>query len=150
VPHKPAGRGTDGVRQNLGRGDHPRLLRVLLGHRQTAPGKEGTNSLSKVAIDFRLFSHQRRDRFPRQVIIRRSDATGADDQVRLRGRGAQGRGEPLQIVTDLDHMKKLDAEADKFLSEVGRVAIGEMSENQLTANREDIGTHRKHVSLPCR
>lgn len=142
VADEPAGGGADRVRQQLGRGDGPGLLGVPLRHRQAAAGEEGPDPVEDGGVDDRRLADHLGDRLPRQVVVGRADAAGADDEIGVRGGVADGRHQPRQVVADLDDVEQLDPPRRQLLGEEGGVGVGQVALDQLAADREDVGAHR--------
>ena len=90
----------------------------------------------------RRFAYDVGDRFPGEIIVRRTDAAGANDDVRFGQRMSKRGGETRPIVADLGHMNEFDAEVDEFTSQISGVRVGQLAENEFAADGKHICAHR--------
>ena len=55
---------------------------------------------SSSGVDVRLLAHHGADRLARQVVLRRAEPAGADDDVRALARPPDRLGQPVEVVAD--------------------------------------------------
>ena len=115
------------------------LSDVHLRHRTAELREPATQLLFDLRVADEPASGQRRDRLARDVVLRRAQPTRHDDRIRA-GEGCRDRvGDPLLVVTDRRVHEAVHADRSERLSDVGRVRVDDVAEQQL-------GTHRYHLS----
>ena len=109
------------------------------------PEKKSRIISSRPVIDYRLFAEHLGDRFAGQIVLGRSDAARADDDVGVGQRPGDDFGDAVAVVADLGDEGDGDVEKGELLFEEGAVGIGDVAAEQLIADREDL---RAHSVLP--
>ena len=142
----PSGRGAARVGDGAGRGNDPALLDVALRHRVAALLEERAQGGLEVGVDARLLVEDRADRFARQVVLRRAEAAGADDDVGALARAADGLGQSIEVVADDGLEVDVDAERRQPGRDEGGVGIDDLAEQDLGADGEYLGLHGRSVT----
>ena len=170
VPHRlhlgrHARQGEHGARRPGGRLEShvdARRRAVLVGNRRGAGGKVGLHGVplrhlaaaageqAADVLERRLVAHQpdarhRGQRFAREIVGRRPQAAGGDDDVdpphgRLKRRDVVG-----QVVADGRVKRDLDAALGEPLGQPLAVGVEPLAGRQLVADGDDLGTHAPQV-----
>ena len=85
--------------------------------------------------------------FARQVILRRAQAAGDDDQIGSLGRGPEDRDMVRQRVAQCGVQADRDSQIRKLAAEPLAVGIERLTAHQLAADRDDFSPHGS-FSLP--
>ena len=144
----PARRRAVGVREGLRRWDEPRLLEVDLGHRHAAPRPEAAQPGLEVRIDGRRLAGDGGDRLTGEVVRRRPEAAGRDDEVRALERRRERGGDALEVVGQGLDPADRDPEPGQAAGEIAGVRVARLADRQLAADAEQLGGQRAVATEP--
>ena len=114
---------------------------LRLGHLYAARLEEAAQRRLQFRVDVRLLAHDGRDRLARQVVLRRAEAAGADDEVAALARPPDRLRQPVEVVADDVLVVDVDAERRQPRRDVRRVRIDDLAEQDLGADGEDFSFH---------
>ena len=88
-----------------------------------------------------LEARERGDRLARQVILGRTEPSGDEHHVRPRGSEPERSDDALDVVTDRLSEQHVDADPREPLRHPPGVRIGDLPEQELGPDREDLGPY---------
>ena len=138
--HVPARRRAQRIRERARRRDQPGLLAIPFGHRRAATGEPGLELGRQRRVDGRRLAKRGRDRFARQVVLRRTEPAGAHDQVAPLDRPADRVGGPAEVVADGRGVQKVDPQAGQPAGQIGRIRVDDLAEQELGADGQELST----------
>ena len=145
-----ARRGAVRIRHDAAARGEAGLKLVALGHFPLPPGKE----LPDVFEGFRHHDERaigrRGERLAGEIVGRRPQAAGRDDDVGPPDRAAEDVDAGLQLVADGRVIQYADAQLAQSLAEPLRVGVEELSARDFVANGEDLGIHGRQVGKDLR
>ena len=147
-----AGLGDDrGATGNVG------LEQVVLGHRAPPRPEHRADCRHDLLVALEGHVHHLGERRAGDVVLSRPESAADDDRVAARERGAKRQHDALVVVADVLVEVRADPVRRELLAEPLRVRVGDLAEQQLRADRDDLNPHgrplvcrRRSTATPCR
>ena len=146
----PAGRRAVGIRDRRRRRDQPGLLEVDLRERDAAPLEEPAQPGLLHRVDRRDLADRGRERLAGEVVGRRAEAAGGDDEVDALERLRERRGDERQVVRERDDPPDGDAAERQRPGQLAAVRVARLARRQLAADGKELGDVQDAVLRPGR
>ena len=133
-----AGRGAGGIGQQCGSHRQQRLTAIAGRHRASAGTEPGLDGGPHLRVLHQRRAEGRGDRFGGEVVGRGAEATGGDQHPAAASRLAQHGDQALAVVSHHGLALVADAQGSQLLRQPAGIAIGDVAEQQLRADAEDL------------
>ena len=138
------------VRQDFRPPGHHRLAPVLRRHRLGVPAESLLDTPEDARVLMKSQAEKTGDGLPRQVVDRRTETAGGDDQVGTLERDAEGGLDVLHDVPDDRAETHRDAALTQHPRQVGAVRVGAPGLEKLRTDSDQLGTPKAHAGTPSR
>ncbi len=153
---RPSGRSTNqpgavpfGLGSAVGRRDQPGLLEVELGERHPAPGPQLAQPGLEVRVDLRRLAARRGDRLAGQVVRRRAQPAGRDDEVGPAEAGRERVGHLVEVVGQGGQPGDPDAQPGQGAGQLPGVRVARLADGQLAADAQQLGGQESAAFEGC-
>ena len=117
------------------------LAQVVGRHLAPARGEQRADLLGHLGAADQRNAHDLGDRLARDVVLGRPEPAAQDHRIAALERETDRGDDPPEIVADLGLEVRIDAGERQLLADPGRIAVDDLAEQQLGADRDHLATH---------